>query len=91
MALKWLKDDEDIDPFDQAAVRQHLLDIERVYNRHKERFYYLAQSYFHQPIGSTYVKADDLQALMNRCEELRTQHKNFKDHVAEVRGTKYVI
>lgn len=88
--LKWSNEDE-IDPFDQAAVRQYLMDLESRFNSNREKLYYKVQSYFHQSIGSNYTHADDLRTMIDECEKIKKQYNDFKEHVREVRGTPYVI
>ena len=89
--LKWSNEDDKIDPFDQAAVRQYLMDLESKFNRIREKLYYKAQSYFHQSIGSNYTHADDLRTMIDKCEKIKKQYNDFVKHVREVRGTSYVI
>jgi len=90
MSKTWISED-DIDPFDQAAVRAYLLDIEREYNKKREQLYYKTQSYFHQSISSDYTKEEDLHEIINECERLKQQHRDFKKFVSDIRGTKYII
>ncbi len=90
MSKTWTKE-ADVDPFDQAAVRQCLLDIEAAYNKSKEKLYYKAQSYFHQSIMGDYTTADDLKTMIDACEELKRQYRDFKEFVSGVRGTNHII
>lgn len=90
MGQTWKRED-DIDPFDQTAVRAHLLDIEREFNKRREQLYYKTQSYFHQSISSNYIKADDLRKMIDECEKLKTEYVDYKHYIADIRGTKYVI
>lgn len=84
-------DEDVIDAFDQAAVRAYLLDIECKFNKKREQLYYRTQAYFHQSICSDYTKAEDLHELINECEQLKQRYRDFKNFVADTRGTKYVI
>lgn len=90
MSKTWLKEDE-IDPFDQAMVRQCLMDMERDYGIVREQLYYRTQAYYHQSIASGYTKEDDLRELISKCEKIKRQYNEFKDRIKLIRGTSYVI
>ncbi len=90
MSKTWLKED-DVDPFDHSAVRAYLLDIEREFNSKREQLYYRMQSYFRQSINSNYTHAEDLREMIDECEKLKERYVNYKQFVAEIRGTKYII
>lgn len=83
--------EEYIDPFDKTKVRQKLMSIEREYNRTKEQFYYRAQSYFHQSIGSNYTDVDNLKKLLNDCETLKKMYIQYKEFATNTLGTKLII
>lgn len=75
--------EEDLTKLDLADVRLRVNALEKDFNKTRELLYHRVRHFFHQSIGSDYISMTEIRSLLDRCEELKTEYKEFRDAVLE--------
>jgi len=84
MAKKDDIDEQELSNMDATNVRILASNLEKDFNRTRERLYYTVQYYFHQPIVSNYIKASTISDLLDKCESIKAEYLKFKDEIREL-------
>lgn len=63
---------------DRAFITRTLIDIQRRYGLAKEHLYKKTQMYFNQSVGSNYILEDQLRDMINECESIKKEYKDFQ-------------
>jgi len=75
--------DVEIDEF--TALRQELMGLEREYNSTRHELFNKMRSYYNQSIASKFIKEDDLQRLLNQCEEIKQSYFQIQNKLMSKR------